>query len=148
MNKLMGQSVVRRSFWTTVGFLCGIFTAIVSWFVVYFWLLSLVHAVEKLIGFSLPNGAEVIWKRDERDGTFGQGAALTIFVVPKQFALQIRAKCPAGFNSGTFDQSGISAVDVDVDSRSPACLFVKEDRNREDKVVLVNEKLVHLRIDR
>jgi hypothetical protein len=72
---------------------------------------------------------------------------LTVFTIPNEFAQQLRANCPVGFESGTFETAGIPALDVDVDGRLPACILVKEDLTRQDKIVFVDEKLVHLRID-
>jgi hypothetical protein len=138
---------MHRSRWISIGFLAGIVTCVVSWPVVYSWLLSPVRIVEGIIGFPLPDGLRVTWQRDQHDAFFGQGATLTIFSLPANIKNNFITTCPPGFESGTFEQSGIPPRDVDIDGQSRACIFIKEVKNRQDKIVFVDNKLVHLRID-
>ncbi len=138
---------MRQIFWISIGFVCGVLTSVVFWLVVTFWLLSPVRVVEHLIGFSLPNGVDMASRRDEREAVFGKGSTLIIFTIPKEFAREVRAKCPPGFRSGAFEQSGIPLTNLNIDGRLPACLFIKEGRDRTDRVAIGDDILVHLRRD-
>jgi hypothetical protein len=130
---------MRRIFWIAIGFGCGALTCVGFWLFAYLWLLSPVRVVENVIGFSLPDGVDMIWRRDEGEPIFGNGMTLTIFSIPKEFAREIRAKCPPGFLSGAFEESGIPLSDLNIDGRSRACLFSKEGRDRT--VVILTPRL-------
>ena len=93
---------MRKSWWISIGFLAGIVTCVVSWLVVYSWLLSPVRIVEGIIGFPLPDGLRVTWQRDQHDAFFGQGATLTIFSLPTNIRNNFTTTCPPGFERWHF----------------------------------------------
>lgn len=139
---------MNRLFWISIGFLSGVITSVISSLLVYFWFFSPVRTVERVLGWKLPSGVALIWQRDQRDGFFGQGSTFSVFAVPNEFSHKRLATCPPMFKSGTFDQSGIPTTDAHVDGGLPSCFLSKEDLNRQDIIVLSENKLFHLRIDR
>src|SRR5437773_6538264 len=116
-----------RLFWIAVGFLAGVIISGVSAVVVYLWLLSPVHIVERIVGWNVPSDVRLISQRDERDGFFGQGSTLTIFLVPGEYSDQILRACPRRFKHGTIEQSGIQEKDSGIPGGAPACFLSKED---------------------
>jgi len=79
---------------------------------------------------------------------FNQGATLKVFSIPREFSDEFLKKCPPDFKFGTFHQSGTPIRDARVDEDLPACIFNKESTNRQDVVVVADQKLFYQRIDR
>lgn len=139
---------MRRLFWITVGFFAGIVASVISALLVNFWLWSPLRAIEKLTGLDLPSEVSLEWYDDEHEMFFGQGSTLKAFKIPTDFSEKTLTNCPPGFRSGRFAQSGIPESKARVDEHAPACFFSKETASREDVVVILQDKMFYLRIDR
>ena len=137
-----------RLFWIVIGFLLGVLSAGLSTMVLYLWFFSPIRIVERVLGWDLPRNISVISRCDDRDGFFGQGSTLTIFLLPTNYTETILRACPSGFKRGTLEQSGIPERDSGILADAAVCFLTKEDLSRQDTIVFAKEKLLHLRIDR
>ena|ERR1043166_2515328 len=134
--------------WVGLGFLGGIIASICFLLVIQLWILSPTRNLAKVTGLDLPNGVSLDWYEDRRDTFFGQGSTLQGFKAPVEFSKRILLNCPRGFRLGKFAQAGIPENDVHIDGNLPACIFNKETRNHQDKVIIIEGKIIYQQIDR